>query len=324
MKSKFRWGIIGASEIANKFCDAIERIGECEVVAISSRSLDRAKQFAEKNRIGKAYGSYEEMLQNEKLDAVYIATATGDHYAACKLCAKYAFPFLCEKTMCVNSEQTIDVFRTMEEKQVFCMEAMWSRFLPMIQKAGEWVKNQKIGEIKFAEVSLGFCAPPGENNRFWNPKLGGGAAYDLLVYAYEIMRFLLDKPILNHNIMIVESKTGVDASDVLILQYEDSIAVLKASLETIMSEELIIYGTKGRIVIPNLLFGNEVVRYDNDSVCEEMYRDDETTNGFVYEIKEVVRCVREGRIESDIVPHSLTIDFVKICDEIIETEGIRE
>lgn len=314
----FKWGIMGASNIANKFCDAIRRTADCKVVAIGSHSGEAARLFADKNKIQNAYGSYEEMLETEELDAVYIATVTSNHYYACKLCVKYDIPFLCEKTMCIDSKQVADVFSEAEKRKLFCMEAMWSRFLPIVKKVKEWIDEHKIGDVKYAEISLGFCAEKNPGNRFWNPGLGGGAAYDLLVYGYEILRLLIDKPVLSYKLSVIRSKTGVDASDVLVVEYEDMSAVLTASLETFMSQSVVVRGTEGSIIIPNVLFGNESLRYDNEGRQKEQYRDDVTTNGFVYEIEETVKCIAEGRCESETVPHSLTVEFAKICDEISE------
>ena len=285
----FKWGIMGASNIANKFCDAIGRTADCKVVAISSHSGEAARLFADKNKIQNAYGSYEEMLETEELDAVYIATVTSNHY-----------------------------FGEAEKRKLFCMEAMWSRFLPIVKKVKEWIDEHKIGDVKYAEISLGFCAEKNPGNRFWNPGLGGGAAYDLLVYGYEILRLLIDKPVLSYKLSVIRSKTGVDASDVLVVEYEDMSAVLTASLETFMSQSVVVRGTEGSIIIPNVLFGNESLRYDNEGRQKEQYRDDATTNGFVYEIEETVKCIGEGRCESETVPHSLTVEFAKICDEISE------
>lgn len=314
----FKWGIIGASNIAVKFCNAISLMEGCEVAAIGSNSLERATKYAGQNSIPAAFGSYEQMLREIKPDAVYIATATGNHYDACKLCLQYSIPFLCEKTMCIDSLQTKDVFDEAARKRVFCMEAMWSRFLPMVLKAKEWIETGRIGDLKFGEISLGFCAERDNGNRFWNPRLGGGAAWDLLVYGYEIIRLLIDKPITGHRLSVIESGTGVDASEVLVLEYPDMTVVLSASLETFMNQSVVVRGSKGNIIIPNILFGNEVLCYDNENKVVERYSDTITQNGFVYEIKEVMDCIKKGKLQSDTVPHNLTLDFAKICDEILE------
>jgi len=195
---------------------------------------------------------------------------------------------------------------------------MWSRFLPIVLKAKEWIDAGKIGDVKYLSISLGFCAKRNDSNRFWNPKLGGGAAYDLLVYGYEITRLLIDKTVKSHNISVVKSRTGVDASDVLVLEYDDMTAVLNASLEAFMSQSVKVRGSKGNIVIPNILFGYEVLCTDNENKIVELYKDAATKNGFAYEIAEVMRCVREGKLQSDVVPHSLTLEYAEICDEILE------
>lgn len=316
MGKSFRWGIIGASTIARKFCDAVRRMKDCTVAAIGSRDISRAEGFAREQKIEKAYGSYAEMLEKAELDGVYIAVPTGNHYSACMLCIEYGLPFLCEKTMCMNSVQTREVFDAARKKGLFCMEAMWSRFLPMVHKMKEWCSNGSIGALKFIECPLGFCAEKNDANRFWNPELGGGAAYDLLVYGYEITRFLTEKKPKDHYLSVVKSKTGVDSSDVLVLQYDGMHAVLTASLETSLSCSLIISGEDGRIITPNILFSNEAFLYDRSNAPVERFVDDKTENGFIYEIREAMDCIRKKKLQSEVVPHELTLEFAEICDEI--------
>ena len=321
MEKRFRWGIIGASSIANKFCDAISGMEGCVITAIGSRSLQRAQVFAENNHIDAAYGSYEEMLDKERPDAVYIAVVTGEHYNACMLCLKYRIPFLCEKTMCVNSAQVRDIFMRAEQEKIFCMEAMWCRFLPIVKKAKRWCSDGKIGDIKYVDASLGFCALKDENNRFWNKKLGGGASYDLLVYGYEIIRFLIEEPIKKQSFSQVMSRSGVDASDLLILYYDDKFAVIRASFETCFSQGISINGEKGKVEIPDLLFGNKVICTQFENGHTEEYTDEKIGNGFVYEIEEVMTCIAEGKLESETVSHELTLEFAEICDEIQNGNG---
>lgn len=315
--SKFRFGIMGAADIANKFCNAVSFIEDATVVAVSSRNMDRAKAFADKNGIPNAYDDYEAMLIQEKPDAVYIAVTTNAHYDMCMLCLKHNIPFLCEKTMCVSLEQTKEVFRVAEEKGVFGMEAMWSRFLPPILKVKEWMKDGRIGEIHFADINVGFQPTVDFSNRFYNKALGGGAAFDLTVYCYEIMTFLMEEPILEMQTMSAWAESDVDVTNVITLRYKNALACLKGSINAHLEEKMMICGENGNIMVPSPHFAHEAYLYDKGGNVVEHYVDYETPNGFIYEIKETMDCVRAGKIQSDVVPHSITIEFAEVCEKLL-------
>lgn len=313
---KFRFCVMGAADIANKFCGAVAQIEDAQVCAVASRSMDRAKAFAEKHGIPAAYDSYEEMLVQEKPDAVYIAVVTSAHYELCKLCLKHQVPMLCEKTMCTSLADTQDVFREAKEKGVFVMEAMWSRFLPTINKVKQWLKEGKIGEVSYANINVGFMAAKGDENRFWNPALGGGCAYDLTVYCYEIMTYLMEEPILEMQLASTFYHTGVDASNHILLRYENALASLNSSIAAHLEEKMVISGSKGSIEVPSPHFASRAKLLDlGGNVIEEFT--DSQTNGFVYETREVIDCVRAGKTFSEVVPPELTIEFARICEELL-------
>ena len=155
----FRFGIMGAGGIANKFCEAVSLLDNCEVCAISSKSCDRAKNFAAKHGLNKYYGSYIEMLEAEKPDCVYIAVTPNDHYRLTMMCVERGIPVLCEKAMFQNSDEAHKIFEAAAKNNVFVMEAMWSRFLPAVNKAKTWIDNGEIGIPEISQFSIGFAAP---------------------------------------------------------------------------------------------------------------------------------------------------------------------
>lgn len=140
---EFRFVILGAGNIAGKFCEAVSLIEGAAVVAVASKSLTKAMNFAEKNGVVKAYGDYEEMLQMEKPDGAYIAVTPNDHHRLSMLCLKYGVPVLCEKAMFRNSREAREVFSLSERKGIFVMEALWSRFLPAVRKQKNgWLQGE--------------------------------------------------------------------------------------------------------------------------------------------------------------------------------------
>ena len=314
----FRFAIMGAGGIANKFCDAVGLIPDAEVCAIASKSKERAERFAERHSLPAAYDSYEAMLREERPDCVYIAVTHDAHFALCMLCLDHRTPVLCEKSMFQNSREAETFFSRAEAEGVFAMEAMWSRFLPPVMKAREWIAGGRIGKPLFGEMTIGFKASPDPENRINNPKLGGGAALDITVYAYDVLTWVLDKPVLRASVEATKMQTGVDASDVVLLRFaEDIIGVCHSTVACSPDERLIIEGSEGRIVLPHSHVGNEGFLWQRGRLTEH-FIDNKTVNGFTYEIEEAVRCVREGLTESPVCSHAMTLEFARLCDRIFE------
>lgn len=306
---------MGAGNIAHNFCDAVDQLKNCQVVAVASKSMERAQRFAKENSILKAYDSYETMLREEQIDCVYIAVTPNDHFRLSMLCLDYKVPVLCEKAMFLNSRDAKKVFDRSEEEGVFVMEALWSRFLPAVIKARDWVLDGKIGRVRLLDVVLGFRAPENPENRYYSRALGGGVSHDLTVYAYEIGKFFLDAQEQNRDVQAVFGDTGVDLTNHISMTVGEVMVSLTTSMAVDVDNRLVLYGDRGRIVIPHPHYGNDAFLYTNGEKPVLMFHD-ETENGFVYEIREVINCIRQGKIESPVVPHNLTLACSEVFDEI--------
>lgn len=316
----FRFAIMGAGKIAGNFCDAVSRLKDCEVAAVSSKSLDRAEKFAEENHIKAFYEDYRQMLEEEKPDCVYIATVPNYHFELAMLCLDYHVPVICEKAMFMNSAEAEKVFERSRTEGIFVMEALWSRFLPAVRKAKEWLDQGKIGKAAFCETNIGFLAPEGKDNRYHCAALGGGAARDILVYCVEVTTMMFEDPILDIQASAVWEDTGVDLTDHVMLRYPDAIASLTATFGAAFDEHLMLTGPEGRIVLPHPHYASEAYLYSPTGELVEHFKDNETENGFVYEIQEVMDCVRAGKTESHVVPHESTLMCARIFDKIDSTK----
>ena len=258
------------------------------------------------------------MLIKELPDCVYIATTPDSHHALAMLCLEHGIPVLVEKAAFMNSAQAQEVFSLSEKKGIFVMEALWSRFLPAVKQAREWIGSGVVGKPSFAQIDIGFIAPQDAGNRYRNPKLGGGAAFDITVYAYEIARFLLGEE-KSLQASAVWGPTGVDVTDHVLLRYPELCVSLTASFDAALEERAVIYGDRGKIVIPHPHYASEAYFYPADGTGALHFEDRETENGFVYEIREAVSCIRAGKTESRTVPHSLTLDCARLFDRIYDS-----
>lgn len=310
----FSFGIIGAGRIAHKFCDAVKYAKNAQVIAIASKSIDRARCFAEAEDIPRFFDSYEDMLKECRPDAVYIATTHNFHYENAMLCLKNNCPALIEKAMVTNSNHAKEIFHIANEKKLFVMEAMWSRFLPHTNKVKEWILNGEIGTVTNVSLAIGFKANQDPSDRYLSPIYGGGAAYDLGVYVFEILTYLVNQNIKDINILTIPAVTGVDMSDIISVKFDTCLATLQISFSAQIPSSNIICGTEGYISIPNIVGGNECYLYKNGEMKEHFK--EEFENGFVYEINETIRCVREGLYESPVMPHKDTVKCCEIFDII--------
>ena len=323
MEGKFRFGIMGAGNITRQFCDAVQRTGIAVVAAVAGRTPGKAAKLAEEFQIPGVYEDYEEMLKKEQLDAVYIAVTTNAHYELAMLCLDYRMPVLCEKAMFRTYQEAKTVFDRSSQLGVFVMEGMWSRFLPKMAAIRRWIAEGRIGKVTMAQVDIGFQAPLDPQNRYFNRDLGGGAMYDLTVYCYDILTGIMEKPVKEVDIQTIWTDTDVDGAELLQVKMDGCLARLAASFLTDLGDKAVFFGSKGRIEMKNPHYGQECWLYE-DGKEPEVFAEDHEENGFVYEIREVVNCVRSGVIESQVAPHSMTLEASRLYDRILETKEAAE
>lgn len=311
-----QFGIIGAGEIARKFLNAVRQTNDATVTAIASKSSERARKWAEKEQVAAYYGSYEELLANPQIDAVYIATTTNAHYENILQCLHAGKHVLCEKSLVRSYQEAREVCRLAEEKRLFLMEAMWSRFLPKTQKAREWIAQGKIGRVSLMQATIGWKADPVYNRRLFEPGLGGGSLYDLGIYPLELLPYLVDQNICDMQFFMKPYSTGVDDIVSVQLQLEDCIANFQCSFTTKLPEYAYIYGEEGYICLPKIHYGNQALLYNHGDEIMESFEEG-LENGFVYEVEEVIRCIHQGQTESSVCPHEMTLIAAGLIEKIV-------
>lgn len=311
-----RFGIMGAGRISHNFAGAVRKVEGAELVAVAAKNAERAKAWAESEGVPKYYGSYEEMLANPEIDAVYIGTTGNYHYENIIACLNAGKHVLCEKTMVETEERAKEVFALAKEKGLFLMEAMWSRFMPKTNKVRQWIAEGRIGEVKLIQATIGYLADKDPEERLYNPKLGGGVLFDLGVYLVDMIPYLVNQKIMDTEAWVEWASTGIDETVQLNMKLETCMASTQATFAAKVPEDVYIYGEKGYIRVPKFHWGHEAILLDTEERVVEHFQMPEEF-GFVYEVAEVVRCIEAGLTESAIASHEMTLESNRIFDKYL-------
>lgn len=312
-----KWGIIAPGTIANAFAKEINNSQDGKLVAVYGRNLDKAKRFSEKYNIDNYYSDINEFLNDDNIDAVYIATPHNYHMEYAIKCIRAKKHILCEKPFSYNYKTSKEVLELAKENNIFIMEALWTLFLPAIKQAKKWIEENKIGKVKLITANFGFKSEEDINSRLYNPNLAGGALLDVGIYPILFSNYIIgDKPIeIKANATM--TRTNVDETDAISFKYTDGeVASLTCSISTETDNTAVIYGEKGKIVIPTFWMAKEAYLYSENN--EEKFKDEYNEAGYKYEIIEANRCISDKKLESNVASHNLTLDLAAIMDEIRE------
>ena len=319
-----KWGIIGAGNISASFAAALKQMEYTELAAIASRDVNKAKDFAGKFGIRKAYGSYEELAKDKDIDVIYIGTPHTEHMKNAELCIKNGKAVLCEKPFTVNSKETKYLMDLAKEHKVFLMEAMWTKFLPVTKKVKEWITNEKIGKVKKMQVGFGFTVPYNESNRLYNYSLAGGALLDAGVYPITYAVHLMGKLPVQVVSTGVFLDNGIDVQNCILFKFGmDAIAMLSSAINAEVGKEAVIIGDNGKIVVPNFWMADKALIYDMKGNEIEAYKEDGRINGYEFQAYEVNDCLRNGQLESKLNPVQDTLEILRIMDGIREDWGLK-
>ena len=322
MKKNYRWGILGAGRIAEKFCTALSVVEGATVYAVASRDSENAKAYAKKFNASRFYDNYDDLMQDENVDIIYIATPHAFHYEQTMACIKKGKHVLCEKPMALTYNQTAAMINAAKENKVFLMEGMWTACMPFIDKIKQLIDEDVIGKLQYVSADFGFKAPVDLEGRLYNKSLGGGSMMDVGIYPLFLATWLLGEPTLVKAVSKL-SITNVDEYTNIILQYPDGqSAHLISSIQFNTAIEAEIIGTKGRIKIKNPWFkATELEVYLADEEVQN-FSMPHKSNGFDYEIQEVMSCLDKGLLESEKMPHHLTLLISKIMEDILTQVGV--
>lgn len=321
MFEKYNIGIMGSGNIAGVMAETIKKMKKVKLYGVASRAKVKADAFAGRYGCKKAYGSYEELVKDKKVDLIYIATPHSEHYENAKLCILNGKPVLCEKAFTANARQAEELIALAREKEVFIAEAIWTRYMPMMTTIQEVLGSGVIGELKTLTANLGYAID--SVPRLREPALAGGALLDVGVYTLNFASMIFGNNIAKIESSCVYSETGVDEQNSITIRYLDGkMAVLNSSMVSISDRKGIIYGTKGFAVIDNINNYEAITVYDNRYKQIASYKRPKQISGYEYEVEACLKALDAGELECMQMPHSETIRMMKIMDELREQWGI--
>ena len=223
----------------------------CECYAVASRSKEKAEAFAAEWDVPKAYGSYSELIADEDVDLVYVATPHSHHYDVTREALLAGKPCLVEKAFMANHRQALDIVTLARQRQVFLAEAIWTRYQPAVGIIRDLISSGRIGTPRLVTATLGYSM--GDKPRIMLPELCGGALLDLGVYALNFVRMFFSADIVNIESQCVKSKTGMDLTNAISLVLADGLLCnLQSSAACVGDNIGVIAGTEGNLIIDNI------------------------------------------------------------------------
>ena len=315
-------GILGAGGIAAKMADTVGQMKDVQICAVASRDLEKAEKFAEKYGVSRAYGSYEELVQDKEVELVYIATVHSCHYEQARLCLLNGKNVLCEKAFMINQMQAKEIFELAAEKKLFITEAIWTRYMPSRKIINEILERKEIGEPSSLTANLGYIVC--EKERMKKSSLGGGALLDLGVYPINFALMAFGEDYTEVSADAVFNEDGVDEINSITLKWKDGkVAVLHSNMKASTDRKGIIYGDKGYLVVENINNCERIDVYDNQRnfVCH--YDVPAQITGYEYEVEACREALQKGEFECPQMPHETSLHVMRLLDKIRSIWGMK-
>lgn len=310
-----KMAILGAGAIARNMAITLCGMDDVQAYAIGARDLARAQAFADEFGFGKAYGSYEEMLQDPEIDLVYVATPHSFHFAHSMLCLHHGKHVLCEKPFMVNAKQAKEAIALAESKNLLIAEAIWTRYLPMRTMLTDLIASGIIGEVTSMAANL--CHAIDHKPRLAQPELAGGALLDLGVYMVNLASAVMGDAVQEVHAVCVKSPLGVDAQNAIIITYQNgSMATLYSSSVAAGDCEGVVNGRKGYIKIDDTNNYRSFRVYDDNGKHLKTVERPAQITGFEYQVRACVQAIADGKTECPQMPHATMIRMMEQMDSI--------
>lgn len=315
-------GIVGAGCIASKMARTIREMDDVTCYGIASRDLMKGKEFAEKFDIGHIFGSYEEMMKDDAIDMVYIATPHPFHKEHTMLALQHGKHVLCEKPFMVNEKEAKEVIDYAKEKKLLVAEAIWTRYMPSRKIIDDIIADGKVGEVKSVSANLGYEMSTKE--RIVNPNLAGGALLDVGVYALNFTAMILGTDMDEIISTCTKSESGMDLQNAIIFKYPDgALATMHSGALAATEQYGMVYGSKGYIMAKNINNVDEIQVYNLDNELEETHFVPEQITGFEDQVRACKKAIEEGKLECEEMPHTEILRIMQIMDGLRADWGIK-
>lgn len=309
MTNQIRWGILSTGRITHSFARDFAHVSNGRLQAVSSRSLESANTFADQYGIPDRHGSYREMLANDAVDAVYIATPHTLHHANALDAISAGKAVMCEKPLTINPAETLELITASRQEDVYLMEAMWTWFLPAIQKAREWMDQGRIGNLRHIKADFGYPLLPFDaGRREYNAELGGGCLLEMGIYPVALNWLFMQRDPASLQVRAHMAPNRVEDDVVWTLDYGNSVSSLATSFACRLSNAAYLIGDEGYILIPDFFRAYECHFYQLDTLVES-FRDERPSIGFNFETEAVCNDLLQDRKESAVVTLADSLKF---------------
>jgi dihydrodiol dehydrogenase / D-xylose 1-dehydrogenase (NADP) len=323
MSDTIRWGIIGTGFIAHQFARGLAVLNDARLVAVASRTKESADKFADEFGVEHRHVGVEELAGNENVDVVYVATPNTKHKDNTLSCLNGGKAVLCEKPFCINASEAAEMVEHAREKGLFLMEAMWTLCFPAMAKVREIISSGAIGEVRQVHSNFSFRGEWEPDGLLLNPDFGGGALLDVGVYNIALAQMVYQREPTRISGMAHLGETGVDEQSSVTFGYDNgALAILTSAIRTETSQDAAIYGTDGYIKIPHTFWQPERIIVKTSQGEERELKFDRVGNGYNYEAAEVMRCLREGCLESRVLPLDTSVAIMRTMDTIRKQWGL--
>lgn len=321
-ETKIKWGIIAPGRIASKFASDLLLSDGSDIVAVASRNRQRSEEFAKTYSIPEVYDDYDSLLQISDCDIVYIASPHVFHKEQVLSCIRAGKAVLCEKPVTLSARDFAEIQLAAAEHQVFFMEAMWTRFFPVMEQVLAAIAEGTIGKVTLVQANFGFKAQEDFTDRLYASELGGGSLLDTGVYVLTLAQMVYQRPPQDIMTQAVMAPTGVDGTGSYLLRYGDEqLAMLSSSIVTKTVNSATIYGENGYITINNFWMPDKATFTFHDGK-EQVIDNKNIGIGYYYEIKDIERCLANGLKENPKRTLNNTRDVLTVMDSIRQTWGL--
>ena len=306
-------GILSTSSIAPRFIAAVREEGSFEIIALSSRTLEKAREKADAWNIPKAYGSHEDLLADQDVDMVYISAVNSAHYKWAKAALLAGKHVICEKPCTTQEVQTRELYAMAKERNLFLMEAQKMLFLPAVQAVKAAIDSGKLGKIRMAEFNHSFYGS--YNNWMYDEAAGGGPLLSSAIYVIELLQFLFDCKIAEiDGICTKYPGTNVEEQYVISGRMENGVLFsLKNSTVALLKNGACIYGETGYAELPDYWKARKVIFSDHKTQSEENYPCD---HELVYEVRHIADCFSRELTESPVVTGEFSANAIRVLEQM--------